>query len=371
MKFKCFFLIPLISFALSTPAQKRLRFIADVNFPTDTRIGQSLMGGLSGLKWNPAQNLLWAISDDPSRNDPARIYPIRLDLHEYSLNINPLPPLFLLDEDGQHFDLYSVDFEGVALMDNNFFILSTEGNYYDEQTAIPPLLGIFNAKGTLVEQIPIPSKFIPNKERTKGVQHNKSVESLALSPDKKFLFTANENKLIQDKQLKKGEAVRILKYKYSHGHFQVYREYVYLLEKNFFTVSTETGERVKIENAENGLVDFIALDNNQLLTLERAWLPQQNRYLIHLYKVDLSPATNVDRHQVLVDGNFIPVKKELFAELSNFIEFLSVGHQSLDNIEGLAIGPQLPNGNDSLILVSDNNFDENQRTQFLAFEILK
>ena len=41
----------------------------------------------------------------------------------------------------------------------------------------------------------------------------------------------------------------------------------------------------------------------------------------------------------------------------------------LDNIEAVSFGPVLPNGNRTLVLVSDNNFKASQQTQFLAFEI--
>jgi hypothetical protein len=41
----------------------------------------------------------------------------------------------------------------------------------------------------------------------------------------------------------------------------------------------------------------------------------------------------------------------------------------LDNIEGMAMGPTLPDGRRSLILVSDNNFAASQFTQFLLFAL--
>jgi hypothetical protein len=41
----------------------------------------------------------------------------------------------------------------------------------------------------------------------------------------------------------------------------------------------------------------------------------------------------------------------------------------LDNIEGLTLGPKLLDGQQSLILVSDNNFNSLQRTQILAFKM--
>jgi len=42
----------------------------------------------------------------------------------------------------------------------------------------------------------------------------------------------------------------------------------------------------------------------------------------------------------------------------------------IDNIEGVSFGPDLSHGHRSLVLVSDNNFNPDQITQFLAFEVL-
>jgi hypothetical protein len=41
----------------------------------------------------------------------------------------------------------------------------------------------------------------------------------------------------------------------------------------------------------------------------------------------------------------------------------------LDNFEGLAFGPPLPDGRPTLIIVSDDNFNRTQRTWFLQFAI--
>ncbi len=42
---------------------------------------------------------------------------------------------------------------------------------------------------------------------------------------------------------------------------------------------------------------------------------------------------------------------------------------TLDNLEGLAFGPTLPDGRQSVVVVSDNNFSPPAFTQFLAFSI--
>jgi hypothetical protein len=40
---------------------------------------------------------------------------------------------------------------------------------------------------------------------------------------------------------------------------------------------------------------------------------------------------------------------------------------TLDNVEGMAIGPDLADGRRTLVLISDNNFSPAQFTQFLLF----
>ena len=41
----------------------------------------------------------------------------------------------------------------------------------------------------------------------------------------------------------------------------------------------------------------------------------------------------------------------------------------LDNIEGMTIGSRLPDGNPSLVLITDDNFNEEQETQIFLFRL--
>ena len=42
---------------------------------------------------------------------------------------------------------------------------------------------------------------------------------------------------------------------------------------------------------------------------------------------------------------------------------------AVDNLEGITLGPLLPDGRQSVILVSDDNFRTTEVTQFLAFAV--
>ena len=61
--------------------------------------------------------------------------------------------------------------------------------------------------------------------------------------------------------------------------------------------------------------------------------------------------------------------KTLLLDLSNVQGFSPELAPSLDNFEGMAFGPRLPDGRASLVLVSDDNFSAAQRTWFLLFAI--
>ena len=62
--------------------------------------------------------------------------------------------------------------------------------------------------------------------------------------------------------------------------------------------------------------------------------------------------------------NVHPVTKRLV------LDFGTLGLATVDNLEGIAWGPRLANGHESLVVVSDDNFASSQVTQLLAFEVI-
>jgi hypothetical protein len=85
---------------------------------------------------------------------------------------------------------------------------------------------------------------------------------------------------------------------------------------------------------------------------------------IKLYTVELAGAKNVVARESLAGqlDRIRPVRKELLLDL----DVLGI---PLDNVEGMAFGPDLPDGRRTLVLVSDNNFAPAQFTQFLLFAL--
>jgi Esterase-like activity of phytase len=75
-----------------------------------------------------------------------------------------------------------------------------------------------------------------------------------------------------------------------------------------------------------------------------------------LYSVAIPGAANVDGVDSIAGLDVRTVEK---MELLN-LDVLGI---PLDNVEGMTIGPRLPDGRRSLVLVSDNNFAASQFTQ--------
>jgi 3-phytase len=113
----------------------------------------------------------------------------------------------------------------------------------------------------------------------------------------------------------------------------------------------------------NGLVDLLAIDNNgTLLSIERSFSVGVGN-AIKLYEVQLQGATDISSLD-----NVGGLEVDVVAQKRLLLDFADLG-LTLDNIEGLTFGPQLPDGRQSLVIVSDNNFSPTQFTQFLSFAL--
>ena len=88
-----------------------------------------------------------------------------------------------------------------------------------------------------------------------------------------------------------------------------------------------------------------------------------------IFLVDIHGASDVSGIASLADGGFEPVRKELLLDFDDIVPELSPGFQRLDNFEAMGLGPPLPDGGQSLLVVSDDNFREAQRTAFFLFSL--
>jgi hypothetical protein len=336
-----------------------INFIGYATLPKGLSFQKTEIGGLSGITYDANNDLYYAISDDRSNKAAARFYTFKIDLSKGSLKdggVTPVAVTPLINEAGKTFPPASIDPEGIALTNKATVFISSEG---DTDQMINPFIKEFSlASGKELTTLPVPNKYLPDKSGKQGIRNNLAFESLTITPDQNKLFTATENALIQDGSEAKpntSNPCRILQYNLLTN--QAEKEFIYLTEPvNLF---------LKFAGKfASGLSDLVALDNQgHFLSLERTFTGLG--FHIALFQVSLEGASdihNIDSLLAVNSKQIKPVQKKLLLDLRNLDVFL-------DNIEGLTLGSRLPNGQRSLILVSDNNFNSLQRTQFLAFEL--
>ncbi|OUL36488.1 hypothetical protein BV372_07405 [Nostoc sp. T09] len=336
-----------------------IEFIGQATLPKGLSFQKTPVGGLSGITYDAKKDLYYAISDDRSEKAPARFYTLKIDLSKGSLKnggVVPVGVTTLLNENGDKFPPDTSDTEGIALTSKKTVFISSEG---DVRQLINPFIQEFSLSiGKVITTLPIPNKFLPAKNSQHGIRNNLAFESLTITPNDKKLFTATENALIQDgteAQPNTSTSCRILQYNLLTN--QPEREFLYQTEP-ISSFLNFTGKFV------SGLPDLVALDNQgSFLSLERSFTGLG--FAVFLFQISLEGADDIQHIDSLLSLNsqkIRPVQKKLLLDLRN-LEVL------LDNIEGLTLGPTLPDGQRSLILVSDNNFNALQRTQILAFKL--
>ena len=339
--------------ALTKETLPQITFLTEVTFPTGLKFKETEIGGLSGITYNPEKQKYYAISDDRSSKAPARFYTLKINLDQNKNSEETVTfedVITLLDETDQPFPTLTLDPEAIAFSGETLYI-SSEG---DRKRQVQPFIREFSLNGKQLKKFPIPEKFLVQSDS--GIRNNLAFESLTITPSQKYLFTATENSLIQDgleATINEGSPCRILEYDLVTNQPQ--KEFLYITEPIAATANPANGF------STNGLVDLIALDDTHLLSLERSFSLATGN-VIKLFVVDLSPADNIQLINNLKSQitNISPVQKKLLLDFTT-LELVS------DNIEGMTFGPILENGQRSLILVSDNNFNPLQVTQVLIF----
>ncbi|MGZ3786937.1 MAG: esterase-like activity of phytase family protein [Bacteriovorax sp.] len=344
-------------------AKDKLRFIGDQNISTGEKFKETEIGGLSGLLYDKENNKILAISDDKSVVNDARFYEFDLKLDEKSFKVTPSEVVILKNKEGRPFKKGTVDFEGITLY-NGDIIASSEGALNKEPPINPEIIQ-FSRQGSYKGNLDVPEQFLVRKGESKyGARENLAFEALSASKDGKTLWVGMEEALLQDDRTSTptyASIVRIIQYK----DLKPTKEFAYKLEK------VPSVKVAGLTVGETGLSEILAIDDKNFYSLERSYLPLAKKLIIRIFKNSVNDkTTDISKMDSINKKDIKLVDKELVADLEEFKDQMTANFQSLDNIEGLCFGPTLPNGHETIILVSDNNFKKSQRTQFLAFEIV-
>lgn len=340
-----------------------LEFRGTVSLPTGLEFAGTEVGGLSGITRDASRGVYYAISDDRSQINPTRYYTLAIDLADGWLDegdITFVDVTFLRDRAGSIFPPLATDPEGIFLTRPGQLYISSEGDAL-ATPPIDPFVNRFNLVGAENRALPVPDKFLPDAAGTRGVRLNLAFESLTATPDRRHLYTATEAALSQDgpaADIGQASLARILEY--DLGGKRPGREFVYVVDPVAEAPDPPNAFRV------NGLVELLGLDDaGTFLAMERSFSVGKGNTVV-LYEITTEWATDVSGLDTLLPGgspaSFVPVGK------SFLLDFADLGLVP-DNLEGLAFGPPMADGRLPLIVVSDNNFNPFQVTQFVVLAV--
>lgn len=353
----------------------QLHFIDDFNPPrpgagasaAPAAAWDATLGGLSGLHYVEREQRLYAVSDDAKRYAP-RLYTFAVELGPESLRIVPerLVPLReavpsgLLDE---------IDAEGIT-GDGERLFLSLEGHDDRPQQRESRVLEL-RADGSITGRVAVPEDFLPAPagQPARGTRSNRGFEGLALSPGGRFLWALSESSLEQDgpeADFDRGARLRLCRWDLAtRGTALQHRAAVpaqYLYPAEAVAPRPAGGGRCQ---GCSGVSELVALDERRLLVLERSYVElspdEHGRNVVRIFEVEVPLAATPGAPALL--------GKRLLLDLDEVVSRFDAGQQSLDNFEGMTLGPRSASGAQTLLLVTDDNFSRRQRTVFLAFEL--
>ncbi len=363
--------LPAIAASDRTFLKVSLDFINEYKLPKQ-EFENTPVGGLSGLTYDRFENTFYAISDDRSEFAPARFYALKLKFssepeHPNLEDVEVIGVDFLKDKTGNTYPKGEVDPEGIALTGDRTVLISSEGVTSKD---IPPFIDEFDLlTGKWLRSLPIPQRYLfePKKESNsnqnqisksepQGVRDNLGFESLTVIRDSigdpYRVFTITENALAQDTQSDESQPSesRFLHYLVGNIAPLIVAEHRYPVEAMTLPVT------------QISVNDLVALDRGgHFLTLERS--NGTAGLSAKIWQIATGSADDTSSIKSFRSSpNVRSIRKKLVLDLA----ILGI---KLDNLKGMAIGPRLADGSQSLILVSDDNFSDRQFTQFLVFRL--
>lgn len=343
-----------------------LEFLDQYKIPNAT-FKDTKIGGLSAIAYERQQDRFYVLSDDRSVRSPARFYSFELKVNQTNTgkieieSFQPKKVTLLKDEQGKNFQVDTIDPEGLALSPRNTIFISSEGNPTQN---VEPFITEFDLEtGKKLLDIRLPARYLDSQEsdQPQGIQENLAFESLTINriglPKDPFrLFTATESALIQDESYEGEEQARIRLLHYvinPVGNPVLVAEHLYLLES------------APIEVISNGLTELLALQTEgYFLSLERTFgFTGAGAKIFQIVIGNATDTSNIDSLKGDL-GQIRPLKKQLLFDLQELGIYL-------DNLEGMTLGPRLPDGSQSLVLISDDNFNDDQISQLLLFRLVE
>ncbi|MEV4092286.1 esterase-like activity of phytase family protein [Streptosporangium saharense] len=340
-------------------------FLGEQHLPHRAQFQGTTVGGLSGIDRDPLTGTWYFVSDDRNRYNPARYYTGRLD-------INPLTRRFegvsvtgvttLLRPDGTPYPGYgkpdAADPETIRFDPwSRRLLWGNEGDRPEESAPDIPVVEMslrwVDRGGHDRGGLPIPAN-LKLTNTTSGPRRNAGFEGLTFTPH--GIAAIVEGPRYEDGDPVTTEHGALSRITVWDRNGRTRAQYAYPVERLPAAPVPPTGKY------DGGVSEILAVDDDRLLSLERFWIEGVG-YRVRLYEINLSGATNVlGRNSLTGATPYRTVTKRL-------VHDFNAGGAAVQNLESLAWGPRLASGERVLVVGSDDNFDDQEITQFLAFAV--
>jgi len=225
-----------------------------------------------------------------------------------------------------------------------------------------PSIFKIDKKGAFLGSFTLPK----NLSNLKTIKHNAVFEGSSKSVDKKGFWVGMEEPMSSDGVVatftKTSSPIRITYF--DNKTEKATKQFAYQLEK----ITKPAKGDVNL----NGVSAILEYQKNHFFIIERTYQNGYGAYgnVIRVFDATIDKnTTDILAIDSLKTTKFTPLKKRLVFDFDDVRSQLTAG--IVDNIEGITLGPKLPNGNQSLILISDDNFQlyGKQLNQFILLEI--
>ncbi len=335
-----------------------IQYLDEYVITNDTIFDHDTIGGLSGITYQAADETYYMVCDDAKK---PRFYRATIAINAHKITDIEIDTLIRVLEDTTATTRSVLDLESIQLVENGRFIFTSEGDIKHQKS---PRIFTTNAAGKLLSDLELPTYFTPNDSAGNQPRHNASFEGITTDITNDGYWAAMELPLVKDGEEPSfssgGAPVRITHFNAATGKAD--RQFTYALDA--------LSKDPKGDFAVNGVTALLQLGAEQFLIIERGYVAGYGSQgnTVKIYLVDSAQATDTLDNVVLPSTINTATKTLLF-------DFESVRNQLtrsiVDNIEGITLGPLLPDGTQTLILVSDNNFNppEEQLNQVILLAL--
>tara|TARA_B100001146_G_C16193095_1_gene440151 strand:+ start:2016 stop:3119 length:1104 start_codon:yes stop_codon:yes gene_type:complete len=334
----------------------QIRFLDEYVIDKDLKIDNTKVGGLSGIDYKDGS--YYFIVDTPS---DARFYQAEIKLSGNKIDTVNFKKTVMIEKTAEFFKDHTLDPEAIRFLpEENQVYISSEGSINNQKD---PSVFILDESGNFKDAFKIPQHFTAQGEQKP--RHNGVFEGLAQSYDGNGFWVATELPLEKD-----GPKPKLFPTK-SFTRITYFDKDIKKATNQFAYRLDGISKIPWMYFAVNGVTELLEYKEGNFLVLERAYSAGHGSHsnTVKIFDVDTKRATNILEKESLKKASFSPARKRLVFDFKSVKDQLT--DKIIDNIEGMCFGPKLENGKQSLLLISDNNFNSfgRQLTQLILMEI--